>query len=422
MRKIAKSRPICSNSKSTLHLKKLHFLDEVLTYKETEHAFINTLIRGDLSSLQWVESPNQYWQDMPKLPNSDLCQVYYSALNFRDIMLASGRLTPDAIPGDFTDRDCLLGVEFSGRLSSSGRRVMGLLPAQAMATTAAVIPKFTWDVPDEWSLEEAATVPMVYITCYYALIVRGRLRRGDKVLIHSGAGGVGLAAIAVALSAGAEVFATVSSEEKKHFIQKQFPQLQDRHFSCSRSTKFEYHIMHETKGRGVDVVLNSLSEDKLQASLRCLTQNGRFLEIGKFDLANNSALGMAVFLKNATFHGILLDSFFGTSGDDEDWKQIDGLFRDGLAKGVVKPLPTNVFPADKPEEAFRFMAQGKHMGKVLLRLRDEEPEKVLVPKPMKVRAVCRTLCHPQHSYLITGGLGGFGLELAQWLINRGARK
>jgi len=395
--------------------------NQLYAYKETEHAFINTLTRGDLSSLQWVESPNEHWKHLTTHKNADLCQIYFTSLNFRDIMLASGRLPPDAIPGDFTDRDCLLGMEFSGRLSSNGRRVMGLLPAQALATTAIVTPEYTWDVPDGWTLEEAATVPVVYTTVYYALIVRGRLRKGDSVLIHAGSGGVGLAAIAVALSVGATVYTTVSSEDKKKFVQKRFPQMKDHQFSNSRTTEFELHVMHQTKGKGVDVILNSLSEDKLQASVRCLAKHGRFCEIGKFDLANNSSLGMAVFLKNATFHGILLDSFFGNNGEDEEWKEIDRLFRDGVAKGVVKPLPASVFAGDKAEEAFRFMAQGKHMGKVLLKLREEEKEKVVLPKPLKVRAVCRTLCHPQHSYLITGGLGGFGLEFAQWLINRGAR-
>lgn len=395
----------------------------MLTFKETEHAFVNTLVRGDLSSLHWVESPNAYWKHLPTTkPTDDLCHIYYSALNFRDIMLASGRLPPDAIPGDFTDRECLLGMEFSGRLASNGRRVMGLLPAQAMATTAIVNPDYAWDVPDDWSLEEASTVPVVYTTSYYALMIRGNLRKGDKVLIHSGSGGVGLAAIGIALAAGAEVYTTVSSAEKKKFVQQRFPQLKDHHFSNSRTAEFEYYIMHQTKGRGVDVVLNSLSEDKLQASVRCLAQNGRFLEIGKFDLVANSSLGMAVFLKNATFHGILLDSFFGKSGQDEDWQRINKLFVDGIMKGVVKPLPACVFSGDKAEEAFRYMAQGKHMGKVLLKLREEEPDKIAIPKPLKVRAVCRTLCHPQHSYLVTGGLGGFGLELTQWLISRGARK
>ena len=121
-----------------------------------------------------------------------------------------------------------------------------------------------------------------------------------KVLIHGGTGGVGQAAITIALEMGCEVFTTVSSQEKRDFLKARFPQLQERHFANSRSTDFEQHIRHQTRGRGVDIVLNSLAHEMLQASLRCLAQHGRFLEIGKVDLAQNTALGMSLFLKNIT--------------------------------------------------------------------------------------------------------------------------
>jgi fatty acid synthase, animal type len=112
--------------------------------------------------------------------NLVLCSVYYAALNFRDVMLAYGRLPPDAIPGQFADRECLLGMEFAGRLQD-GRRVMGILPAQALATSVACHEDFFWEVPDEWSLQDAATVPVAYATAYYALVMRGRISKGDKV-------------------------------------------------------------------------------------------------------------------------------------------------------------------------------------------------------------------------------------------------
>ncbi|CAJ0579052.1 unnamed protein product, partial [Mesorhabditis spiculigera] len=392
--------------------------------KMCEHAFINTLVRGDVSSLTWFESPNQFFHavDEKKKGNLQLCQVYYSAVNFRDVMLAYGRLPPDAIPGNFADRECLLGMEFAGRLPS-GKRIMGILPAQALATTVLVDPEYAWEVPEKWSLEDAATVPVVYTTAYYALVLRGRIRKGEKVLIHGGSGGVGQAAIAIALNHGCEVFTTVGSAEKREYLKKKFPQLEDKHFANSRSADFELQIRQHTKGRGVDVVLNSLALHMLQASVRCLAQHGRFLEIGKVDLSQNSALGMAVFLKNVTFHGILLDAVMDQSiGNREDWLEISRLFQEGLKSGVVQPLKANTYPADKAEEAFRFMSAGKHIGKVLMEIRPEESKKVCPPTPIKVKAICRTLCHPQHVYIITGGLGGFGLELAQWLINRGARK
>ncbi|MFH4976009.1 hypothetical protein AB6A40_002718 [Gnathostoma spinigerum] len=398
--------------------------DEMHKYKEVEHAFINTLVRGDVSSLTWFESPNQFFEDVAqKTPTSlELCRVYYAAINFRDVMLAYGRLPPDAIPGQFADRECLLGMEFSGRLKD-GTRLMGILPAQALATSVVVDREYSWVVPDSWTLAEAATVPVVYTTAYYALVMRGRIRRGDKVLIHGGSGGVGQAAIAIALSYGCEVFTTVGNAEKKEFLQKRFPQLKDRHFANSRNADFELHIRHQTRGRGVDVVLNSLAQHMLQASVRCLAQHGRFLEIGKVDLSQNSSLGMAIFLKNVTFHGILLDAVMDQSiGKKEDWKEVARLLEDGIRSGIVQPLSYTFFSTDKAEDAFRFMSAGKHIGKVLMEIRKEEAEKLCIPTPIKVKAICRTLCHPQHVYLITGGLGGFGLELAQWLINRGARK
>ncbi len=167
----------------------------------------------------------------------------------------------------------------------------------------------------------------------------------------------------------------------------------------------------------MDIVLSSLSEEKLQASVRCLAPFGRFLEIGKFDLANNSKLGMEIFLKNCIFHGIVLDGL----SEESDWMEVASLFQKGIQSGVVQPLPATVFASNQVESAFRYMAQGKHIGKVVVQIREDD-QGMVQPKPITVQAVCRTVCHPQHTYLITGGLGGFGLELANWLINRGARK
>nr|KAG5704186.1 hypothetical protein BaRGS_009716 [Batillaria attramentaria] len=388
--------------------------------KQCEHAYVNVLTRGDLSSLHWVESPLKYFdKSAPSNKNMELCCVYYTALNFRDVMLATGKLPPDAIPGDLASQDCILGMEFSGR-DSAGRRVMGLLPAKGMATTVDVASQFLWEVPDGWSLADAATVPVVYSTAYYALVIRGRIRRGDRVLIHSGSGGVGQAAISIALRAGCEVFTTVGSREKREILKSIFPQLKDDHFGNSRDLTFESHFLRVTRGKGMDVVLNSLAEEKLQASLRLLAQHGRFLEIGKFDLSNNTALGMSLFLKNISFHGILLDALF--TDDSRDWQEVAALVRQGMRSGEVRPLHSTVFNHEVVEDAFRFMAQGKHTGKVLIKVREEEATKTVTPSPISVPAISRVACHPSKTYIITGGTGGFGLELAQWLVDRGARK
>ncbi|XP_058059390.1 fatty acid synthase [Anopheles bellator] len=381
-----------------------------------EHAYINALTKGDLASLKWIES------SLSREPTDDarteLCTVYYAPINFRDVMLSSGKLGADALPGDLATQDCILGLEFAGR-DSNGRRIMAMVQAKSLATTCVAQRNMIWAIPDSWTMEQASTVPCVYSTVYYALVMRGRMKRGESILIHAGSGGVGQAAISVALAAGVTVYTTVGSAEKRAFLKRTFPQLTDRHIGNSRDCSFEQLVMRETQGRGVDLVLNSLAEEKLQASVRCLGLNGRFLEIGKFDLNNNSPLGMSVFLKNTSFHGILLDSVM--EGDDETIAEVVRLVADGIASGAVRPLPTSLFTETQVEQAFRFMASGKHIGKVVIRVREEEKQKVIAPAPKHINAIPRTYMHAEKVYILIGGLGGFGLELSNWLVSRGAK-
>jgi acyl transferase domain-containing protein/NADPH:quinone reductase-like Zn-dependent oxidoreductase/thioesterase domain-containing protein/acyl carrier protein len=380
------------------------------------NACINLISRGDLSSLKWMQSPEPFVNDSTR---QVVCQVSYAALNFRDIMLATGRLTPEAIPGYYKMQDGLLGMEFSGCFNENRqRRVMGMVAAKGLATTVVAETKYLWEVPREWTLEEAATVPVAYSTAYYALVVRGGMKQGDRVLIHAGSGAVGQAAIAIALSYGCQVFVTVSSDEKREFLKTIFPgQLTDESFANSRDILFEKHIMQMTQGAGVNLVLNSLAEEKLQASVRVLAQHGRFLEIGKFDLNKNSQLGMSVFLKNISFHGILVDSLF--EQDNAEWRMVHQLVDEGIRTGVVRPLRATVFEIDQIEEAFRFMAQGKHIGKVLVKVCDPRG----LNEPMiQVQGLPKVWFTPTETYVITGGLGGFGLELTQWIVERGARR
>ena len=139
---------------------------------------------GDLSSLTWVESGNQSNEQLcveqPENKSMQFSYVYYAALNFRDVMLASGRLASDTIPGKSAGPECLLGMEFAGRLKD-GSRVMGILPAQSLATTVVYDKEYAWNVPENWSLQDAATVPVAYSTAYYALVVRGQICHGEKV-------------------------------------------------------------------------------------------------------------------------------------------------------------------------------------------------------------------------------------------------
>ena len=162
-------------------------------------------------------------------------------------------------------------------------------------------------------------------------------------------------------------YAIISSYlQKREYLKSIFPQLKDENITFSRDTSFETHVMHATGGTGCDVILNSLTGDKLQASLRCLAMDGRFLETSKHNLAQNTPLGMAILLKNVSIHGILLDSLFVE--EDPDWDQVTKLMGQGLKDGVVKPLKTTVFNKGETEQAFRFMAQGITTGKVVIRV------------------------------------------------------
>jgi len=199
----------------------------------------------------------------------------------------------DFMLGDLASQDCLLGMEFSGR-DESGNPVMGLLPAKGLASVVDAHQDFLWSIPDDWSLEQAATVPVAYSTAFYALVVRGRIRAGETVLVHSGSGAVGQAAISIALRRGCKVLTTVGSATKRKYLLQRFPELNDSCFADSRDANFWRTLRKMTRGRGVDVILNSLAEDKLQSSVQLLAQHGRFLEIGKFDLSNNTPLGMLV--------------------------------------------------------------------------------------------------------------------------------
>lgn len=230
---------------------------------------------------------------------------------------------------------------------------MGMVAAKGLATTVVADKSFTWEVPDAWTLEEAATVPVAYATAYYALVVRGNMKRGETVLVHAGAGGVGQAAISIALHAGCTVYTTVGTPEKRAFLRERYPSVLDTHIGNSRDRSFEQLVLEQTHGRGVDLVLNSLAGDQLQASIRCLAKGGRFLEIGKLDLSANSPLGMAVLLKNTTVHGILLDALFDESQEQSEKAAVVRCVSEGLINGAVRPLPTTVYADCQLEQAFR---------------------------------------------------------------------
>ncbi|XP_070505897.1 fatty acid synthase-like isoform X2 [Chironomus tepperi] len=376
---------------------------------QSSHYFANCQVKGDLSTFSWIQGSLDVND-----ATLNLIDIHYSSLNFKDVMLALGKITDDRGKKIFEQETCL-GFEFSGT-KRDGERVMGIgVNAGALATHYDAHKAILWKVPDSWTLEEAATVPLVYFTVYFAFFNTTTIKAGTKILIHSGSGGVGQAAMEVAFSYGLEVFTTVSTEEKKNFLLKRFPKLKPENIGNSRNTTFEKMVLENTEGKGVDYVLNSLSGDKLQASIRCLGIDGVFLEIGKYDIQMRTNLDMGYLSKRITIRAVIFDDI---QVETDDMQFVYNLVDKDIKSGIIKPLQTTVFDADKIEDAFRFMASGQHIGKVLIRIRQDENDERVLP----FDALKRVYFYPSESVVVAGGLGGFGMELVDWLISRGCRK
>jgi fatty acid synthase len=195
------------------------------------------------------------------------------------------------------------------------------------------------------------------------------------------------------------------------------------HIFSSRDIQFEYKIMSITKGKGVNLVLNSLTGEKLDASFRCVSDDGRFVEIGKYDLQMNKQLGMFAFLRNISFMGVTADRPLylmpNMSQKFFDW------LHENSNNGCIKPINRTVFKPTEAEQAFRYMTTGKHIGKIVIKMREEENLKIALKgfnPTIKLNATVKTHFNPKKVYIITGGLGGFGLELCQWMLFNGAKK
>jgi len=279
----------------------LNICTDANSLPQSSHCFAGCLVKGDLSSFSWLQGSLDVSD-----ANLDLIKIQYSSLNFKDVMLALGRITDNRGKNVFEQETCL-GFEFSG-IKRNGERVMGIgVNAGALATHYNPACAILWRVPDSWTLEESATVPLVYFTVYFAFFNSTTIKAGKKILIHSGSGGIGQAAIEVAFAYGLEVFTTVSTEEKKNFLLKRFPKLKPENIGNSRNITFEKMVLENTQGKGVDYVLNSLSGDKLQASIRCLGVDGVFLEIGKYDIQLGTNLDMRFLSKRITIKAVIFD-------------------------------------------------------------------------------------------------------------------
>ncbi len=326
-----------------------------------------------------------------------------SAMNFKDVLSVLGMYPGDAGP---------LGSESAGVVTAVGEGVDLPIGAAVMAAAGhgygrhvVADARMVATKPESMTFAEAAGLPIAYLTAHFALNHLAGIGPGDRVLIHAAAGGVGLAAVAIAQRAGAEVFATAGSEWKRDLLRAAGV----REVFDSRSASFAARITEATSDQGVTVVLNSLGDELIERTFAVTAAGGRFLEIGKRGIWSPERV--AALGKDIEYHII---DWGQTAKDDPDL--VARLFADvmgAVAAGDLPLLPVRTFPLERVVEAFRFMAQGRHAGKVVL----EHP--VLADfDPIHVKSEDAS----EGAWLITGGTSGLGLATAEWLAGRGTHE
>lgn len=355
--------------------------------------------QGALGAMEWRAEPRI-------APGEGQIEIAVAAtgLNFRDVMLALGALDDDILGPGLTGAS--LGFEMAGTVTrvgpgvtdhAVGDRVMGFAP-DAFSSHVTVPAWFAFKVPETLALEAAAAVPVVFATAWYALIDRARLTAGETVLVHGAAGGVGLAAVGIALPRCARVIATAGTPEKAALLKA----LGVEAVYNSRDLAFARDIARD-HGK-IDVVLNSLAGDAMAASLKLVKPFGRFVELGKRDFLSNTTVGLRPFARNISYFGVDLDQLL--AHDKARATALMAEIGEAFANGSLQPIPYRIMEGSATEDAFRQMQAARHVGKVVVR------------PPRTGRVVSNATETPtlrEGVHLVLGGNGGFGLETALWM-------
>ncbi|NEO42202.1 MAG: SDR family NAD(P)-dependent oxidoreductase [Moorea sp. SIOASIH] len=340
--------------------------------------------------------------------------VKATGLNFLDVVAALG-LLPQQVDG--VSQQHLLemnsfGIECAGYIVAVGEGVKGFEIGDSVIAMAAgsfsqyvnVSASSVVIKPDFLSFEEAASIPANFLTAYYALHHVAKISVGDKILIHAAAGGTGMAAVQIAQQAGAEVFAT-ASPPKWEALQ----QMGVKHIMNSRTVEFADRVMEITEGKGVNVVLNSLtSEEFVAKSLSAVSSQGRFVEIAKRGVWDSNKV--AEIRPDLSYFVVDL-----ARTAQEQPELINSMLQeliDKFSKSLLKPPPLKLFPIEEVISAFRYMQQAKHIGKIVVTQTAQQAD-TTTKEPLSFRE--------DASYLITGGMGGLGLLVARWMVSKGAK-
>ncbi|KAL4865188.1 hypothetical protein BDV12DRAFT_200380 [Aspergillus spectabilis] len=373
-------------------------------------------IPGHLDTLAFVDDMEDYGEVLAP----DLVEITPRAFGVcaRDVMATMGQLKDRSVGFECAGIITRVGAEANAKDYNVGDRVMALLPGASSFASSVRVP---WhgvaQIPSGMDFVNAASLPLAFTIAYAGLVDTARLAAGQSVLIHAAAGAIGQAAIMLAQHLGVtEIYATAGSQEKRHILSREYGIPAERIFS-SRDESFAPGVLAATKGRGVDVVLNSLPGPLLQASLSAIAPLGYLIEIGKKDIESNNLVALEAFSRGISFVSLDLPTLLRRRRPYVH-RALGEVVR-LVEQQRVKPVdPVTVYPMQDVQSAFRLVQTGAHVGKVVLSAGAEEHVHV-VPRPRGVTA--RSRLRPDASYLIVGGVGGIGRSITHWLVSHGAR-
>ncbi|KAI1619299.1 KR domain-containing protein [Exophiala viscosa] len=364
---------------------------------------------GRLSTMKLVSRP------IRPLDDSEVeIETQNVGMNFKDVLIAMG-IVPSSVAG--------FGIEAAGIVRGVGSKVEHVregdrvftMGGACFSSSLLVSATLCVKIPDSLSFEDAATMPCVYATVIHSLLDVSRVEKGQSVLIHSACGGVGLAAIQICKMIGAEIYATVGSDNKVEFLIDNYEIPRD-HIFHSKDTSFRDDVLRMTEGAGVDVVLNSLSGELLHTSWDCVAEFGTLLEIGKRDFIGNGRLAMNPFELNRNYCGIDLGHLLERKPASV-FRLLNKIVK-YYEQGYIQPIkPIKTFQASAVEECFRYMQKGQHIGKIVVSMTATSKQEQLLPSESQTDVTFDS----DASYLLVGGLGGLGKAVSTWMVERGAR-
>ena len=308
---------------------------------------------GEVNSITWVQLPVVDNTEVEKL-----VKVEYAGLNHSDICQAKKKSYIEA-----TKRHRLetqgFGLEYSG-INSKGTRVMGIAK-NTLSRYTYPDSEFTWSVPDSWTLEDAATVPVAYTVAYAAVCLKGGAQNGESILILNGGSSLGQAAINIALKNKCKVFTTYETIDEKKFLCAQYPDINENQLYSNK--KFVDQILKDTQFKGVDVIIyNDINLCKLEECLKCAKRWSEVTVVGELDSALYNSIGMAVFLEEVCLQSVVVSKLI--TADVDSRKVLASMVAKGIANGIVKPLSRRVYEMKMLKNAFADSVSQKYFEKV----------------------------------------------------------